>query len=64
MRQAVARARVLHEVPVMRQAVDYRHEQVARAVARGCDVGGGVEVIEEHGREARAMRGAVGVREV
>ena len=26
-------------------------EQVARAVARGCDVGGGVEVVEEHGRE-------------
>lgn len=45
MRQAVARARVLHEVPVMRQAVDHRHEQVARAVARGCDVGGGVEMV-------------------
>lgn len=35
----------------MRQAVDYRHEQVARAVARACDVRRGVEVVEEHGRE-------------
>lgn len=26
-------------------------EQVARAVARGCDVGCGVEVVEEHGWE-------------
>lgn len=33
----------------MRQAVDYRHEQVARAVARACDVRRGVEVVEEHG---------------
>ncbi len=39
-------------------------EQVARAVARGCDVGSGVEVVEEHRREARAMRRAVGVRGV
>ena len=38
-------------------------EQVARAVARGCDVGSGVEVVEEHGRDERAMGGAIGVRE-
>ena len=24
-------------------------EQIARAIARGCDIGGGVEVVEEHG---------------
>lgn len=38
-------------------------EQVARAVARGRDVGSGVEVVEEHGRDERAMGGAIGVRE-
>lgn len=35
-------------------------EQVARAVARDCRVGGGVEGVEEHGREEGAMRGGGG----
>ena len=30
-------------------------EQVTRAVARGCCVGCGVEVVEEYGREESAM---------